>query len=150
MLDKVLADVLELYRGDTSGVQLEIALAAGDALLMADALRMRQVFHNLLKNAREAAETVEQPCIGVASRVADEAGQRFMEVVITDNGPGFDDQVASRLFEPYVTTKAKGTGLGLAIVKKIVEEHGGTIAAENADEGGARITLRLPLKSRID
>ena len=49
------------------------------------------------------------------------------------------------LFEPYVTTKSTGNGLGLAIVKKIVEEHGGTIRAENSNERGARIKIRIPL-----
>ena len=50
-----------------------------------------------------------------------------------------------RLFEPYVTSKVKGTGLGLAIVKRIVEEHRGSIAAENLPTGGAIITIRLPV-----
>ena len=51
-----------------------------------------------------------------------------------------------QLFEPYVTTKPKGSGLGLAIVKKIVEEHGGMIFAENAENGGASIIIKLPVK----
>jgi len=51
----------------------------------------------------------------------------------------------SRIFEPYVTTKARGTGLGLPIVKKIVEEHLGTIEIGNAPTGGSRIDIRLPL-----
>ena len=68
---------------------------------------------------------------------------RFLELRVTDNGPGFDDQVMSRLFEPYVTTKVKGTGLGLAIVKKIIEEHGGSILAQNCGPG-ACVIIRLP------
>jgi nitrogen-specific signal transduction histidine kinase len=63
---------------------------------------------------------------------------------VQDNGSGFEEAVLGRLFEPYVTTKAKGTGLGLAIVKKIIEEHGGIIWAENID-GGARVVARLPV-----
>jgi nitrogen fixation/metabolism regulation signal transduction histidine kinase len=51
----------------------------------------------------------------------------------------------SNIFDPYVTNKPKGTGLGLAIVKKIIEEHGGTIAAENVPDGGAKIIIRLPV-----
>src|SRR5690606_42153319 len=64
-------------------------------------------------------------------------------LTVSDNGPGFAAQVLSRVFEPYVTTKATGTGLGLAIVKKIVEEHGGRIDVANRREGGARISILL-------
>jgi signal transduction histidine kinase len=67
-----------------------------------------------------------------------------IEIAIEDNGGGIDPALIDRLFEPYVTSKAKGTGLGLAIVKKIIEEHGGIITAENATQG-ARFTARLPV-----
>ena len=67
-----------------------------------------------------------------------------VEITISDNGPGFREDILQRAFEPYVTTKARGTGLGLAIVKRIVEEHGGKISAENAATGGARIRVLLP------
>ena len=66
-------------------------------------------------------------------------------VLISDNGPGFPAEILPRIFEPYVTTKAKGTGLGMPIVKKIVDEHQGTIEIRNAPEGGARICILLPL-----
>ena len=59
-------------------------------------------------------------------------------------GPGLPEGFDARWFEPYTTSKIKGTGLGLAVAKKIVEEHGGTIRAENRTEGGAMFTLRLP------
>ena len=62
-----------------------------------------------------------------------------------DRGPGIPEEMLGQLFEPYVTTKPKGTGLGLAIVKKIVEEHGGSLQAENLSEGGACMVIRLPV-----
>jgi len=68
-----------------------------------------------------------------------------VELCFHDDGPGFPEPILNQLFEPYVTTKPKGTGLGLAVVKKIVEEHGGILWAENAEQGGAVITLRLPV-----
>ena len=73
----------------------------------------------------------------------DQAGMHAVRLTVADNGPGFEPQVLSRVFEPYVTTKAMGTGLGLAIVKKIVEEHGGRIDVANRREGGARISILL-------
>jgi nitrogen fixation/metabolism regulation signal transduction histidine kinase len=69
----------------------------------------------------------------------------FVEFQVCDNGPGFNADNMTNLFEPYVTTKAKGTGLGLAVVKKIIEEHGGMIWAENRSEGGGLVAFRLPI-----
>jgi nitrogen fixation/metabolism regulation signal transduction histidine kinase len=78
-----------------------------------------------------------------------EGEKSFVELAVCDNGPGFPAELMDRLFEPYVTSKTKGTGLGLAIVKRIVEEHSGSILAENLPSGGAGITIRLPIDSGV-
>src|SRR5690606_29612390 len=93
-------------------------------------------------------QPVEEACIYVQTRLMetsrdDGERQQAVRLTVSDNGPGFEAQVLSRVFEPYVTTKAMGTGLGLAIVKKIVEEHGGRIDVANRREGGARISILL-------
>src|SRR5512138_1902913 len=106
---------------------------------------MRQIIHNLLVNAIEAMEGVEQPEVHVATRAIERGDQRCAEVIVEDNGPGFRPDVIGQVFDPYVTTKPKGTGLGLAIVKKIVEEHGDKIKADNASYGGGHITIELPM-----
>jgi len=98
---------------------------------------MRQLMHNLIKNALEAQQAHSAPEVRIITRYASVHNQRILEIVTMDDGPGFPVESLSRVFEPYVSSKPKGTGLGLAIVKKIVEEHEGTIRAENRPDGGA-------------
>jgi nitrogen fixation/metabolism regulation signal transduction histidine kinase len=142
-LDKLIADVLDLYRSAGGKVQLQAALATGDARIKGDPLRLRQVVHNLVKNAQEALEKRNDGHILVATRRLEERDGTMLELTVTDDGPGIPHELLENLFEPYITTKSRGTGLGLAIVKKIIEEHGGIIWAENLMPG-ARIIARLP------
>ncbi len=118
-----------------------------------------QALLNLIKNAGEAIESLRRkgapeglvPEIRVSAEVAEDGRA---EILIMDNGIGLPEDRA-RLFEPYVTTRDEGTGLGLPIVKKIIEEHGGTLALEDAPafaEGahrGAMAVVRLPLNRTI-
>jgi signal transduction histidine kinase len=71
-------------------------------------------------------------------------GDSTISVAVRDHGCGISEKTRERLFEQFFTTKEEGLGMGLAIVRSIVETHGGTIAAENADGGGARFHFRLP------
>jgi len=103
------------------------------------------LLHNLIRNSMEAIEGLPEARVEIETRVTEVAGKPFAEIRVADNGPGIDAAALENLFDPYVTTKSKGTGLGLAIVKKLVEEHGGTVSAENRESGGARITVRLPI-----
>ncbi len=144
-LDEFLSEVLDLYRTGGNTPHFEVSLEAEEAQIEADPVRLRQVVHNLVKNAQEAIADSEDGRVEVTSRQKQEADCRFVEIQVLDNGPGFGDENPNHLFEPYVTKKAKGTGLGLAIVKKIVEEHGGMIWAENCPQGGACVILRLPI-----
>jgi nitrogen fixation/metabolism regulation signal transduction histidine kinase len=121
-------------------------LNAPGLTINADPVRLRQVIHNLLKNALEAVG--DQGSILVSSRIGEEEGDDFVEIAVSDNGPGFDPKLIGQVFDPYVTSKTRGTGLGLAIVKRIVAEHGGVIDAENPEAGGGRVVLRLPALAR--
>jgi len=106
---------------------------------------VRQILHNLIRNSIEALEHTEDARIDVHVSVAEINDIDVMRIQVEDNGPGFKSGAVSQVFDPYVTTKTKGTGLGLAIVKKLVEEHVGTIRAENRRDGGALVSIRLPL-----
>jgi two-component system sensor histidine kinase HupT/HoxJ len=110
-----------------------------------DAGRLEQVLLNLFLNAGKAMRGAGR--VRVAARRLDGRDRGWIEVAIEDTGPGIDPEHLEHLFEPFFTTAAEGsegTGLGLAISRGIVTAHGGTIAAENRPEGGARFRIRLP------
>jgi PAS domain S-box-containing protein len=143
-VDGLLAEVVALYDGATQTIT--VATESTDVMIEADPVRLRQVMHNLIKNAQESAGAGGE--IRVSSKSGSEEGNSFVEIAVSDSGPGFDPELIGQAFEPYVTSKTKGTGLGLAIVKRIVAEHGGIISAENPPAGGGRVTFRLPAMLR--
>ncbi|MEO8671380.1 MAG: ATP-binding protein [Tahibacter sp.] len=143
-LHALIGEVLDLYENDQR-LQLTRRFANDELMVRADAGRLRQLLHNLLKNALEAIGESSKPRVEVSTRRIDEGGRAFVELAVTDNGPGLPEGFGERWYEPYTSSKARGTGLGLAVVKKIVEEHGGTIRADDAADGGACFRLRLPL-----
>jgi nitrogen fixation/metabolism regulation signal transduction histidine kinase len=147
-LGQLVREVAWLYRAQEGQPVVKLALEE-DLEVEADAVRVRQLLHNLIRNAQEALEGQADGVIEIAARSIPGGERAFAEITVADNGPGIEADVLTRLFEPYVTSKKKGTGLGLAIVKKLVEEHGGTVAAENLPERGARVTLRLPVRATI-
>ena len=143
-LNALVRDVLEMYRDERARVPVLARLDPKLPVLEADPDHLRQVLHNLVKNAFEAC--AEGPGVRVeveTSRIT-RANRCFAEFRITDTGPGFPEEIIGRVFEPYTTSKPGGTGLGLAIVKKIVEEHRGRIWAENRRDGGGCVVLRFP------
>lgn len=144
-LEKLVHEVVDLYRAQESSVEIVLNIDQSLPGIEADAGRMRQILHNLVRNSIEALENSEHGRIDVKIRAAEFQDIKMVEIVVEDNGPGFQTGSVSQVFDPYVTTKPKGTGLGLAIVKKLVEEHAGVIEAENREEGGASIRIRLPV-----
>ena len=126
------------------GQDWEIDAPETSVMINGDQSLLNQALQNLFKNAGEAvAEMVQDMRPKVRTHLhVDEMGKVTLSV--TDNGPGFPEDLLPRLGEPYVSTKQTGTGLGLAIVKKIVEDHAGSFSASNTEEGGARLTLTFP------
>jgi len=143
-LDKLVHEVVDLYRAQESSVKIVVTSDPTMPLIDADIGRVRQILHNLIRNSIEALENTSDGQVDVQVCAAEVDGIDMVQIRVEDNGPGFNTGSMSQVFDPYVTTKPKGTGLGLAIVKKLVEEHMGTIRADNRKGGGAMISIRLP------
>ncbi len=152
-LPGLVQEVLALYTLK-SGVNFKADYDTGQLMIKGDPVSIRQVLHNLIKNALEAIDT--RGLIEINLRRVQKNTTDFIEIAIYDDGPGIKDEQIEQIFEPYVTTKVKGTGLGLAIVKKIIEEHGGAIWVDTSrrevsqsietrcDRVGAGFIIQLP------
>jgi nitrogen fixation/metabolism regulation signal transduction histidine kinase len=147
-LHEVILEVLDLYRNHDGHVAISAQLDAETSIMEGDAGRIRQLLHNLVKNALDALKDRPDAQVLVATRVEHTPDFDLLALCVSDNGPGFKPDILANVFEPYVSTKPKGGGLGLAIVKKIVEEHGGYISAESAEGGGARVIVRFLLSGK--
>lgn len=113
-----------------------------DRRAQVDALVMLRVFGNLLSNALAAADDPVKLQVSWRNAAVDD--RPALEIEIGDNGPGLPVELYQQIFVPFFTTKQSGTGLGLALVKRYVESHGGWVAPDKSDLGGASFRLVLP------
>ncbi|MFY8082411.1 MAG: ATP-binding protein [Rubrivivax sp.] len=151
-LNALVRDVASLYGQAQEQGLLRLNLGADLPDILGDAAQLRQVIHNLVQNALDAVSQREGGQVVLATEAVrgETAGAvTAVRLAVMDNGPGFDEQVLRRAFEPYVTTKPRGTGLGLAMVKKISDEHRARVRIRNRHEGdlpegavtGARVSI---------
>ena len=136
---------LFLQRNGNPEIHYASHLPDGAVPLICDRRQVGQVLTNILKNSAEAIEGRDASPAGplppgeISLSLKDDG--TTVRIVIEDNGKGLPKEGRERLTEPYMTTRSKGTGLGLAIVKKIMEDHGGYLALEDREGGGASISL---------
>ncbi|MFQ5463362.1 MAG: ATP-binding protein [Phycisphaerae bacterium] len=125
-------------------VKVETDLGADLPQIWGDGQQIDQVFVNLFVNAAHAM----RDCDGGTLRIMTTGTDAAVRIVVEDNGPGMSPDVLRKIWEPFFTTKptGEGTGLGLPIIKGIVEDHGGTIAAEHVDPHGARFVITFPCR----
>jgi PAS domain S-box-containing protein len=139
-LGPLVADAARTCEPIADGLRVEIRIDSGLPPVRVDSARVIQVFENLLRNALQ--HSPPGGCVIVEAGVK-EAGSVWCSV--RDFGPGFPPADREQLFEPFFTKREGGTGLGLSIAQRIVEQHGGGIAAANHPDGGAVVTLTLPV-----
>lgn len=143
-------DLNEIVRGVISDLEVRLEqtegrIKVGDLpVVLADPVQMRQVFQNLIGNALKFKKSGVPPVVQVAAKL----GKNGHTIVVQDNGIGFEQEYAERVFEIFQRlhgrSEYEGTGMGLAIVKKILERHVGSIRAESEKGKGSRFILTLP------
>ncbi|HEX2201666.1 MAG TPA: HAMP domain-containing sensor histidine kinase [Longimicrobium sp.] len=145
-LDDLVSEVArrEAMEAPETGLRVDASDFA-EVVVLADAYYLRQVFDNLVRNAREAMDGADTPDPQLRITVGRSGGSA--EARVSDNGPGITPENLQQIFQPFVSTKGKGMGLGLAICREIVESHGGRLEVQSAVGEGTTFTVTLPLHS---
>ena len=141
MIEEAIALVLAGGKGE--GVRVTLRFPPDLPPVLADRGQLRQVLVHLIRNAVEAMAALPRRALTVAAAV--EPGGGHLRISVADTGPGVPDDVAGKLFQPFVTGKPGGIGLGLSICRAVAEAHGGTLAMTPGPEGGATFILTLPI-----
>lgn len=136
------AGALALVGSRERGIRSEFAFGPGPDLVLADRVQIQQVLTNLMRNAIEAMK--DSPARELVIRTGKADGHR-MVVEVSDTGPGIADDIASQLFQPFVTTKPSGMGVGLSISRRIIRSHGGDLTYRRNEAGGATFSFSLPI-----
>jgi two-component system sensor kinase FixL len=147
---QVVQNVTQLMEpdADSHSCELQTLLVSNLPMVEGDQVQIQQVLVNLIGNAFDAMSDIPlaQRKVEVTTRLN---GNGTIGVSVRDHGPGIREETRNQLFKQFFTTKEDGLGMGLAIVRSIVEAHRGTIAAENAEGGGARFYFTLPVRSEV-
>ena len=143
-VSEVAREVIDLANGELVSRRVSVKSVFTSAVppVLGDRVQLQQVVLNLVLNACDAMNTAHVDRLIVLSTKADDG---FVELAVSDHGPGIPDGQLERVFEPFVTFREHGLGLGLAISRSIVTAHGGSISAENNAGGGATFRCRLPV-----
>jgi len=142
-MNQIVEEALALFGGRLEGITVQRNLEPALLPVLADPEAIRRALANLIDNAAEAMKGSLLRVLGVYTALSEDGAA--VEVTVADTGHGLTDEIRERLFLPFYSTKHRGTGLGLSIAAKIVQEHGGSISAEDNTPKGARFLLRLPL-----
>ena len=148
-ITELIQEVIDLYKEQEEKINIILNIDPENIQFDADPGRIRQIMHNLIRNSIEAIGNDGQGIIKIRAKPIELKKIKMIEISVEDNGCGFEKESLAQIFDPYVTSKSKGTGLGLAIVKKLVEEHMGSIEAENIENKGALIRIHLPLNEKM-
>ena len=137
-LKKIIDKCVETLVGSKGNIKTSFDIS-GVPAIKGDEILLRQAFTNLIQNAVEAMPSGGD--LMIRSSIGD-----FLEIAVSDTGPGITEGIADKMFLHFFTTKDRGTGLGIAIAQKIIISHGGNISVDPGSDKGATFRIRLPLK----
>jgi two-component system nitrogen regulation sensor histidine kinase NtrY len=148
-IKKIIEKALEQYRPfPREDLDISTEIDADVKQAWADPQQIEMVFHILLENALFAMKCKGFISISVnMAQFLERSFSAYIEVEVADTGPGINEEVKIKIFEPYYTTKKVGTGLGLAIARKIIEDHGCSIDVHSKPNLGAVFRFSLPAMS---
>ncbi|WP_246740912.1 PAS domain-containing sensor histidine kinase [Mesorhizobium sp. NZP2298] len=135
------AGALALVGSRERGIRSVFEFSANNGMVLVDRVQIQQVLMNLMRNAMEAMRESD-PRELIVRTLSD--GDGHVAIEVADTGPGISDDIAARLFQPFVTSKASGMGIGLSISRRIIQAHGGDISVSRNGEGGATFRFSLP------
>lgn len=139
------ASALALIGAREQGIAIRVGLDPQVDVVLADRVQVQQVLVNLLRNACEAMQQSDRRELTITARPVP---PDRVAITVADTGPGIAEEVATRLFQPFVTTKPTGMGVGLSICRTIVEAHGGRLTLERNGPEGATFCMTLPAARR--
>lgn len=129
-------------------IEINTYYAKGIPKVLLDEKKMSQVFLNLFMNSLDALKGKGK--IDVSVRPLKRKGEQFLEISISDNGPGISRDKINLIFEPFFTTKSKGSmGLGLSVVQRIIDLHHGSISVKSEEGSFTTFSLLLPIKKSM-
>lgn len=139
-LSELVEDTLDVMRHEITDRRMLVETNFPEDIpaVAVDETQVKQVVFNVIKNALQAMED------GGIMKLETQLSDRFVSVVVEDNGSGIDPEKLGAIYEPYHTTKSEGTGLGMMIVQRIMRDHGGEIEINSEPGRGTRLTLRFP------
>ena len=148
-LHKVIEEAIALGLVGAADANVKVGVDLDPALppVLVDNVQIQQVIINLIRNAVEAMQEVPIRQLQIQSSLAEPG---IAQVTISDTGPGFSEEVAAKLFTPFITSKEKGMGLGLSICQSIIQAHGGRIWATPNARAGVSFHFQLPLAEKTE
>lgn len=127
---------------ESAGITVDVSTEANLPVILGDHDQIKQVFFNVIKNARQAMGS------GGVIKVRAHSDDAFVHIQIGDTGEGIADEDLPRVFQPYYSTKKDGSGLGMMIVERILRDHGGQVGIDSRSGVGTVVSLQFPQKHR--